>query len=510
MLDLTIGAKRRQIQGLIRERDMGAFERASRGIGNVFRSTKLGYDMGMVLRQGLFTLGRGKATLKGIENLFKALPSEDAWAAIDHAYFLKETKDGRLLEPIRRAAGLSTSDVFLNPEELTVLQKLKSIPGLGKLAGALERGQSAFINTVRREAFDHYVEFAKDVSEKELKARARFINAATGRSNIKSVPAMLEALMTSPRYTASRWEMIGEMARNPFAAFKSEAARENLKDLGATAALVLGSLKVAELAGFQVEWDPYSNDFMKIRRGDQTYDPTAGMGKVVRTAARMIGYTAGFKEMTARENWGKEFGKIFSDTVSPAITVPIALRTGKSITGYDLDDEEKGVWAAAPLILSGFAQTMTAEGAGQALIDTLPEFFGVGTNRYGSSKVDAVGRPWDATQERKDMDVISELNRLGVKIDKADKRGKDEPKETDTQFKARAIAQGNAVLNALRELMRSPSYKGMSLREKQDEAKKAASAAKKEFNADFNDQQRTRKEDERLKEIERQLAGGIR
>lgn len=510
LLDLTISGRRRQIRQLIAEEDRGRFEKIVMGTANIARSAKLGSDAGMLLRQGLFTLGRGKANAQAIRNALDALKSEDAWLALNESSYYKELKDGRLAEPIRRNAGLATSDIHLDPEEFGVIHQLKKIPILGKVTGSLERAQSAYINTIRREVFDDFVNKFPDAAESELKARSRFINAATGRSNWKDVPKPLQAVMTSPRYTASRWEMIGEYMRNPSEALQSQAARENLKDLGATAASVAVALKLMEAVGFDVDWDYTSNDFLKVRRGGTVYDPTAGMGKVLRTAIRIPAFMTGRLETKFGSSAKDELGKIFSDTASPILSAIQTGFTGKSLGGMPLKDTEKGLWVLAPLVMSGFAEGVATEGVGQAAIDALPEFFGIGVNRYPSKKKDSLGRPSDSKQEARDKDALDELRRVKVEIEPAKKRSKFEAPETDKEYEARAKAQSESVLNALRDTLYSKQYGNLTLREKSEELKRVTSEAKREFNREYNSAQADKKSTERSLEIERQMKAGIK
>lgn len=506
-LDLLISARRRQIRQMINADEKGLAERAIFGVANFARSAKLGTDMGMLLRQGLFTLGRGRANLEGIKNAFRALKDPDGWDAINEAYFFKETADGKLLEPIRRQAGLATSDIHLDPEEFGVIKNLQKIRILGRLPGSLERAQSAFINTVRREAFDDFVAKFPNATAEELAARARFINAATGRSNWKDVPKALQVLMTSPRYTASRYEILGEAIRNPFA-LRSAAARENIKDMAVTAASIATALKLMEAVGFEVTWDPFSSDFLKVRRGGTVYDPTAGVGKALRTTLRIAAYGTGFKEAGYKGNIKEEVGKVLSDTISPAISTGVALTTGKSLIGTDLKPTERGFWNLAPLVVSGFAEGIAQDGVGRAAIDTIPEFFGIGVSRYPSAEHDAAGRPLDKKAQEKDKDVLSELERLGINLDLA-KKEKEIP-ETDKERMARSRAAGDMVIQMARPIINSPSYRSASKTIKKDTLQAIASKARQSAHARFNAEKKRRKMEEHTKRVEEEMKAGIK
>jgi hypothetical protein len=504
-LDLKIKGKRRQIRSLIRQRDETVFERQAMGYFGLARSLRLGSDAGMLLRQGLFTLGRGKANLKGLTNFFKALGDDTAWDVINESYFYKEAADGRLLEPIRSKAGLATSDVYLDPEEIRVIQLLKKVPVLSKFVGSLERGQAAFINTVRREVFDQFVEKFPDATEMELKARARFINAATGRSNWKDVPVAFQAVMTSPRYTASRYEILGEVLRNP-ANINNKGARENLKDLGFVAGSVAGTLKLMEVLGFEVSWDPFSSDFLKVRRGGTVYDPTAGVGKALRTALRVIAYGAGLKEMKYGESIKEEFGKILSDTLSPGLSTPATMITGENLMGMEAKTTERGIFLALPLLVGSFVEGLEEGGMGEAMSSAIPEFFGIGVNRYQSKAVNALGQPATTKATPAQDFVLRELNRLKIEISPLERKDA----KTDGTWRGMATAQGAEVAKALFAMMQSQGYKNAVLTEKKEMILQEVKLAKKEFNAEYNEAEREHKDLERSLKIRYEKEKGLR
>src|SRR5690606_16281417 len=112
----------------------------------------------------------------------------------------------------------------------------------------------------------------------EFKGLADFVNTATGRTQIKSktlksAQPLLNAIFFSPRFLASRAQMLNPawyMRLPPQS--RKRAAKSMLKLAGT--GLALASL--AKLGGADVETDPRSSDFMKIRIGDTRYDIWGG------------------------------------------------------------------------------------------------------------------------------------------------------------------------------------------------------------------------------------------
>lgn len=396
------------------------FRRGLGRFGENVRGTILGSDFGILLRQGLFSIGRPKAYGKGLRAAFRAGFSDPQLAAIERDLDMRQI-DGKLVRNIEKEAGLSRTQSHrtLNEQEELVLARLvKQLPewaasslekfGADKAAagvrkagdatvGALLRGQHAFINTVRAETFDQAVRAGFDAAE--LKLRAQFINNATGRGNIKQVPKVMSAIFTSPRYEASRWAMLYEPLKNigvagaDLATGKglNRAALANLQDMGVTVASVYTLFKTAELAGYSVNWNPTDADFLKMRRGDETWDVSAGLAPRLRDLMRLGAY---WWDPNYQHNLGDLGGRAFVRAISPAIKTPIDegskvvqklrgdARIEGALTGIKAEDDETGWVAFMPLIMQSFYKNLEAEGLGSALGAGAREFVGTSVNRY--------------------------------------------------------------------------------------------------------------------------------
>lgn len=345
-----------------------AFQRAIENVAGNVRGLSLGADIGVVFRQGLFTTSRPKAFVRALGQAGKVAFSEKNLAKYQRSLDNARTPDGKMLQPIRRKAGLSLTDTFNNREELAAARMLQKIPGIGKaVGGSLERFQTAFINTARAEVFDAAVR--RGYSPNELKLRAQFINNATGRGNFKRSPdTLFQILMTSPRYEKSRWAMLGEPIKNAAlirAGSKAgmatgqmgfnRAAIANLQDMVVTASEVFGMFKLAEAAEYKVNMDPISSDFLKMREGEygedgtwipgeEVWDVTAGISPRMRDLMRL--YVMGRNQVDKEgeealrygKNWLNLLGSAVGRTASPAIRTP--LEKGSMLDQkYDLEKQ---------------------------------------------------------------------------------------------------------------------------------------------------------------------------
>jgi hypothetical protein len=393
---------RGKVQQAIKQASLSKGAKAAKFVAGNVRGAILGSDIGVLTRQGLFGLSRPLAFARGVGRGFKSAFSEKALAKIERE-ILDHEVGGQKAGVVYKRAGLSLTDHLTNPEELIIGSLFKKVPGLKVFAGAGERFQSAFINTLRSDMMDRAIRLG--FKENELKARANFINSATGRSNVKNVPTALEFVLTSPRYETSRWEMLAQPLRNPAVIIKDLAtgkginrgALQNIQDMAVTAAEIYGLYKLAEASGYEVNFDGTSSDFLKMRKGNEVWDPTAGIAPRLRDAIRIVAYGM---EPSSKENFTKAFGDLGIRPISPVVRQSaeaastayqrkqgVAEKDIKSFfSGFTLDEEEKGWIAFTPLIFQTAKKYIDKgdyEGAASA---ALREFIGQSVNQYPKPK----------------------------------------------------------------------------------------------------------------------------
>lgn len=373
------------------------------------RGIILGSDIGILTRQGLFSWSRPAIAIKATSNAIKAALSPEAmdrWSVEQRDRVI----NGEAALPQRKAAGLQTTDTLSHPEELVITRWLSRLPDikvgdrtvkLSAIGRTLERFQTTFINSARVDAFDWGIKHGR--TPEELKLRANFINSATGRSNIKQVPKTLAAIMTSPRYEWSRWEMIGQPFRNVGALARdgmkgklNRAALDNLQDMAVTGAEIYGVFKLAELAGYSVNWNPSSTDFLKMRKGEEVWDVTAGIAPRMRDLMRLY---VGFTHPQYSTTLGKTMTGMGLRTINPALKTSveqtsIVVQKAQGIdepklpfTGFQVGDEQVGLITLAPLIVQSINKALE-DGPGAAAFTGAREFIGSGVSRYPESETE--------------------------------------------------------------------------------------------------------------------------
>jgi hypothetical protein len=386
-----------------------AWKKIVSGLGET-RGIILGGDLGVLTRQGLFAWSRPGQAFISTAKAFQSMFSPKAMGRWEVEMREKEI-NGKPLAPIRKEAGLQTTDTMNNREELAISRLLSRMPDIkvgGKTiklsvaAKGLERFQTTFINDVRMRTFDSAVK--RGFTPEELKLRANFINSSSGRSNAKFVPEELAAIMTSPRYERSRWEMLAQPIRNVGALARSgvkgelnRAAAANLQDMAVTAAGAITLFQLAKMAGYTVNFDPESSDFLKMRKGDEVWDVTAGLAPRIRDLMRLW---VGFTNPNYKENWIKTGGKMFARTLNPAIKTPleqlsIATQrlTGKEnpdspFTGFKSEEDREGFITLAPIIIQSMKKALEEDGVEAAVFTGAREFVGSSVSRYPEPKND--------------------------------------------------------------------------------------------------------------------------
>lgn len=472
-------ARRKVMTAIEATRPQTTYDKFSQG-ANVLRGVVLGSDIGVLTRQGLFSFSRPLVAAKSIGKAARA-----AFSETEMVKWQQEIADrrinGKSAELERKKAGLQITD-HLNREEMVFLARaLERIPIISPVGAGLERFQTTFINSVRAELFDN--ELRRGLTAPELALRARFINNATGRSNIKSIPKGVELIMTSPRYEASRWAMLAEPLRNAASLVRkgedgkkalNRAAEANLRDMAVTAAGALAVFQIAQLAGYEVNWDPTSTDFLAMRRGEDVWRLGAGMDTRLRDVARLI---VAFNKPSFQENWGKTIGKGVIRTLSPAVKMPVEqgslqlqkARGEKEPTllweGFKAPEERQGLVVFAPIIYQTTSEAWRKDGPEAAAWAAGREFVGQGVSRYPVSGTVSTGLGAFKPQGKgidPGADVDAVFKEYGVHVgDFRQTFKKDGVERTIPEEAYRSLVEVSAreIVSVARTFMRSDNYK---------------------------------------------------
>jgi len=302
------------------------------------KSLKASFDMSAPLRQGLVILGSQspiksakdlKFMFQSVADIYRGKKDKE-----DHYHkWLAELK-GSKDWPLMKEAGLfiaqedprmiAREEAFATNllREIPILEKdYKGVKGL-KLATASEIAYNAFLNHQRVQAFREGVEALKDAGKSfesdptEYKSLANYINVATGRADLKNVgPKAMKWLNVgffSPRFMAARLQSLNPTKYYfmPPTARKLALIRD-AKFLATVATLV--GLMAIRLKGddddeTDIELNPKSPDFLKVKLGDTKIDAFGGYGGYFSMLAQVASGERKNRKTGEVEVLGKKYG----------------------------------------------------------------------------------------------------------------------------------------------------------------------------------------------------------
>lgn len=261
---------------------------------------------------------------------------------VEHGLFLGRFDDGARL---------------LGREEVFMSEWLHKVPVLGKIVKSFERGYVSGLNQIRVDWFDEglrILEHTGRAGDDDLvKKWASYVNNMTGRADIdniatanktmKNMSEVAKSVLFAPRFSASKWNRHRVAAQLMFGNDTPNAMRRML-----ASDTVLRWRRYERLAhyaaqnGFEVENDPRSPDFLKIKEkgGNTRFDIMGGdmqiqvllarlaTGKTKDTATGLI-KDAAAADIAQRYATGK---------LNPLWSLAIDKAVGSTFEGEDIDD----------------------------------------------------------------------------------------------------------------------------------------------------------------------------
>lgn len=273
------------------------------------------------------------------------------------------------------------------------------IPGVGLLVRAGERAFVGYLNTLRASVYDDVAkEFLRSGMNlrdnlDEFRGLASFINHATGRGELfgklKEAGPLLSTVLFSPRLLASRVQLM-----NPAYYYKlPPAARKYArKTMARFIGVQVGLLSLAKLGGAEIELDPRSSDFAKVKIGNVRYDIGTGFNPIIVLLSRLV--MRGSKNLRTGEidKLGKEeypfktgstlLAQFFRNKLAPVPSLLYDLFDEKTSLGDELTVKNTLIERLIPLYLNDFIEAWNEENAFTKTVSGPSAFMGVGVSRY--------------------------------------------------------------------------------------------------------------------------------
>ena len=366
---------------------------------NLPRSLIASFDMSAPLRQGIiFTLTKPISASKAGREMFRQTFSPENFK--QWFVTLKEMPEYKLMkdsglyisEPLKLAGGLSAK------EERFMTNIAQQIPIIGKVVRASERAYTSYLNKLRVDVFNNIAKnFIKSGLNPEtdiqiFKSLAEFINNATGRGDLGSFSRVSQELNTiffSPRLIASRFNML-----NPVWYLRQapQVRKEAIKSFAEFIGVGSTILSLAKMAGAEVEVDPRSTDFGKIKVGDIRWDIWGGFQQWTRFFTQVA--TGQRKTTTTKEVLPLSKKKFPFETrlnvaerflrgkLAPVPGLLLELAEGQKLFGEEITLSQEALENTIPLYLQDIGNAIQQIGPKAIFEVGIPGFFGIGVQTY--------------------------------------------------------------------------------------------------------------------------------
>lgn len=263
------------------------------------------------------------------------------------------------------------------------------------------------------------VKAMEDWSPKATSDLGRVINTATGRGDLgafeKYGPALSKTLF-SPRLWKAKLDTLNPVY---YARLSTEARKEALKSSAAFAGVISTTLAAAAAAGANIEIDPRSSDFMKVKVGNTRYDIMGGLQQNIVLAAREITgqkknsetgdivHLSGDLHKFGQADRGSIITDFLQNKSNPLLNTAATIIKGEDKGGNAINPWQSIAKLFIPLNAQSTYETANDYGNVNPLngekIDVgaiakgaalnVPGIFGVGVQTYGSTASKNIGTP---------------------------------------------------------------------------------------------------------------------
>ena len=261
---------------------------------------------------------------------------------IEHGLFLGRFDEGARL---------------LAREEVFMAEWLHRVPVLGRVVKAFERGYVSGLNQIRLDWFDEGFQILQQTGragdDDLLRKWAAYVNNMTGRADIDNIADANKAMkgmaeiakqtLFAPRFAASKWNRHRVAAQLMFGKETPNAMRRMLAgDTVLRWRRYERLMHYATQNGFEVDLDPRSADFLKIKEqdGNTRFDILGGDMQLQVLAARLVtGETKDTSTGLIKDVMATEIAQRYAaGKLNPLWSLAIDKFVGATFEGEDIDD----------------------------------------------------------------------------------------------------------------------------------------------------------------------------
>jgi hypothetical protein len=276
-------------------------------------------------------------------------------------------------------------------EEQWRSQLIHKIPIAGQIAKASERAFTSAANMARADWFMEGVNILEkqgktfENSPEEYKGWASAVNNMTGRGGLGALEGSVGQLAIpfwSPRLIASNVNLF----LNPvyYSKMPKTARLMLIKNMAQYVVSGVAMLGLAKTLGADVEVDPRSSDFGKIKVGNTRYDIWGGAAQYIRALTQIFKAqrksNGGIEKLDAKAQTIVGANLIRSK-LSPLIGFGVDVTLGKNIVGEEVELKD-AYKLMIPMLYNDIKDAYKDGGADQAAVSGLLSFLGIGAQTY--------------------------------------------------------------------------------------------------------------------------------
>lgn len=371
------------------------------GASRTFLSTFVP-DFSAIGRQGALAVGTPKEYLGAIPTYLKATARQDVQDALrdvtraDPLYHLAEQSKLALPAFKRTALTAGEHEEFLMASERTFVGRLlHNFPPV-RMA---QRGYETFLSKYRFDAWkanlrgagvdvDQILAGRMATPEELTKSQqlANIINGLSGRGSLGPAESWAPALNSS-LFSARNFAAKIQVPLSTVHPTNPRVRRLALQGLVGYAGLYIGSLAAVKASGLaDVELDPRSTDFGKMRLGPLRIDPSGGYAPIIRLVARVAtGETKLSTGDIASMNRGEAVLRFGRSKASPPVGFMWDVVTGETAIGEEVTAGQQAYQRLVPITLQDIRDAVHEGGWQQGVIAGPLSVLGIGTTSYRSS-----------------------------------------------------------------------------------------------------------------------------
>ena len=391
------------VKDILAKRKMGLkFVDFATELVNIPKALLATADMSGFLRQGAILVASHPILgAKAMKDTFKFAFSPKAFKQ----YFQKLYKHRyySLMRKFKLAITNPTASSLGAREDLFISRMLQKIPGVGHIVKFAERSYVGFLNKLRVDTFSLYADefiskgFTPTKNPKMFEAAAGVVNTFSGRGTLGSLKKSAKSLNTlffSPRLISARFHALSPRW---YMKMPKPVRMRALKDFSKFVAVGLTTLTLIELFGgddVEVEADPRSSDFGKIRIGNTRWDIWGGFQQWARTFTQFAsGETkstvTGEIRVLERDKFPFTTRKdvlqrFIENKLGPIPALVKELMGGaKTFSGEDMTWQNTIKEKLIPMYIQDITDAYKEDGLEMAIRAGVPAFFGVGVQTWG-------------------------------------------------------------------------------------------------------------------------------